>query len=235
MGQKVNPIAFRTGITIGWRSRWYATKKNFGTWLVEDKAIRTFVKKEYGFAGISRIEIERIGEKMRIILSAARPGLLIGKKGAKVDKSIEDLGLLAGRAVEVKVEEIDTPELDAQIVGEAIAEQLNKRAPYRRTMRRYAEMIMDLGAKGVKLQIKGRLGGAEIARCEHINLGRLPLNTLRGDVDFAISTAITTKGTIGIKVWIYKGERFGASPSNKGEAPGSRPHGLAPLPAAEKA
>jgi len=235
MGQKVNPIAFRTGITIGWRSRWYATKKNFGTWLVEDKAIRTFVKKEYGFAGISRIEIERIGEKMRIILSAARPGLLIGKKGAKVDKIIEDLGLLAGRAVEVKVEEIDTPELDAQIVGEAIAEQLNKRAPYRRTMRRYAEMIMDLGAKGVKLQIKGRLGGAEIARCEHINLGRLPLNTLRGDVDFAISTAITTKGTIGIKVWIYKGERFGASPSNKGEAPGSRPHGLAPLPAAEKA
>jgi len=230
MGQKVNPIAFRTGITIGWRSRWYATKKNFGTWLVEDKRIRTFVKKEYGFAGISRIEIERIGEKMRIILSAARPGLLIGKKGAKVDKIIEDLGLLAGRAVEVKVEEIETPELDAQIVGEAIAEQLIKRAPYRRTMRRYAEMIMDLGAKGVKLQIKGRLGGAEIARCEHIHLGRLPLNTLRGDVDFAISTAITTKGTIGIKVWIYKGERFGASPSNKGEAPGSRPHGLAPLP-----
>ena len=235
MGQKVNPIAFRTGVTIGWRSRWYATKKNFGTWLVEDRKIRGFVKKEYGFAGISRIEIERIGEKMQIILSAARPGLLIGKKGAKVDKIIEDLGLLAGRAVEVKVEEIDTPELDAQIVGEAIAEQLNKRAPYRRTMRRYAEMIMDLGAKGVKLQIKGRLGGAEIARCEHINLGRLPLNTLRGDVDFAISTAITTKGTIGIKVWIYKGERFGASPSNKGEAPGSRPHGLAPLPAAEKA
>ncbi|HEY3227329.1 MAG TPA: 30S ribosomal protein S3 [Planctomycetota bacterium] len=234
MGQKVNPIAFRTGITIGWRSRWYATKKNFGAWLVEDKKIRTFVKKEYGFAGISRIEIERIGEKMRIILSAARPGLLIGKKGSKVDKIIEDLGLLAGRAVEVKVEEIVTPELDAQIVGEAIAEQLNKRAPYRRTMRRYAEMIMDLGAKGVKLQIKGRLGGAEIARCEHIHLGRIPLNTLRGDIDFAISTAITTKGTIGIKVWIYKGERFGASPSNKGEEPGSRPHGLAPIPA-EKA
>jgi len=236
MGQKVNPIAFRTGVTIGWRSRWYATKKNFGTWLVEDRRIRNFVKKEYGFAGISRIEIERIGEKMRIILSAARPGLLIGKKGAKVDKIIEDLGLLAGRAVEVKVDEIETPELDSQIVGEAIAEQLNRRAPYRRTMRRYAEMIMDLGAKGVKIQIKGRLGGAEIARCEHIHLGRIPLNTLRGMIDFAISTAITTKGTIGIKVWIYKGEKFDASPSAKPDTSGARAPVLPPAPVpAEKA
>ena len=226
MGQKVNPIAFRMGITTGWRSRWYATKKNFGAWLVEDRRIRSFVKKEYGFAGISRIEIERIGEKLRVILTAARPGLLIGKKGAKVDKISEDVGLLVGRAVDVDVKDLETPELDSQIVGEAIAEQLNKRAPYRRTMRRYAEMIMDLGAKGVKLQIKGRLGGAEIARCEHINLGRLPLNTIRGIIDFAISTAITPKGTIGIKVWIYKGETFEAGPKAKPDMAGAR----APVP-----
>ncbi|MBI4565126.1 MAG: 30S ribosomal protein S3 [Planctomycetes bacterium] len=208
MGQKVNPIAFRMGITAPWRSRWYATKKNFGAWLVEDQKIRGFVKKEYGFAGISRIEIERIGEKLRVIISAARPGLLIGKKGAKVDKISEDVGLLVGRAVDVDVKDVETPELDAQIVGEAIAEQLKKRAPYRRTMRRYAEMIMDLGAKGVKIQLKGRLGGAEIARCEHIMLGRIPLNTIRGDVDYATATAVTMKGTVGIKTWIYRGERF---------------------------
>jgi len=223
MGQKVNPIAFRTGITIGWRSRWYATKKNFGTWLVEDRRIRAFVKKEYGFAGISRIEIERIGEKMRIILWAARPGLLIGKKGAKVDKISEDLGMLAGRAVEVKVNEIDTPELDSQIVGEAIAEQLNRRAPYRRTMRRYAEMVMDLGAKGIKMLAKGRLGGAEIARQERLVLGRIPLNTLRADIDYGTATAILSKGTIGVKCWVYKGEKFEEKKKKPAPAPAAQP------------
>ncbi|MBI2932833.1 MAG: 30S ribosomal protein S3 [Planctomycetes bacterium] len=208
MGQKTHPIGFRVGITDVWRSRWYATKRNFGDWLVEDQKIRKFIHAEYGFAGISRIDIERIGEKLRVILTAARPGLLIGKKGAKVDKISEDLGLLVGRVVEVDVKDLETPELDAQIVSEAIAEQLQKRAPYRRTMRRYAEMIMDLGAKGVKIQCKGRLAGAEIARSEYIVLGRLPLTTLRADINYGIATAIITKGTIGIKVWIYKGERF---------------------------
>lgn len=209
MGQKVNPISFRVGITAPWRSRWYATRKNYGDWLVEDQRIRRFVKGEYGFAGISRIEIERIGEKLRVILTAARPGLLIGKKGAKVDKIGEDIGLLVGRVVDVDVKDLETPELDAQIVAEAIGEQLGRRAPYRRTMRRYAEMVMDLGGKGIKIQCKGRLAGAEIARCEHIGLGRVPLTTLRADIDFGIHTAIGSKGTIGIKVWIYKGERFG--------------------------
>lgn len=237
MGQKTNPIGFRVGITTGWRSRWYATKKNFGTWLVEDDKIRRFVKKEYGFAGISRIEIERIGEKLRVILTAARPGLLIGKKGAKVDKIGEDVGLLVGRAVDVDVKDLQTPELDAQIVGEAITEQLQKRAPYRRTMRRYAEMIMDLGALGVKIQLKGRLGGAEIARCEHIMLGRVPLNTLRANIDFAITVAFTGKGTIGIKTWVYHGEIFDKKAAARAAAKAALTTGVtAPvLPPAPKA
>ncbi len=208
MGQKVNPISFRMGITEGWRSRWYAGKKNFGDWVVEDCKIRAFIKKEYGFAGLARIDIERIGEKIRISLHAARPGLIIGKRGAKVDKMSEDVGGLVGRAVEVDVKELESPEINATIVSEAIAEQLQKRSPYRRTMRRYAEMVMDLGAKGVKLLCKGRLGGAEIARSERLVLGRIPLNTLRADIDYGTATAVLTKGTIGVKCWVYKGEKF---------------------------
>jgi small subunit ribosomal protein S3 len=227
MGQKINPIGFRVGITTNWSSRWYATRKNFGDWLVEDQRIRKFVQKEYGFAGISKIDIERIGEKLKVKLCAARPGLLIGKKGAKVDKISEDLGLLVGRVVDVDIDDLETPELDAQIVGEAICEQLSRRAPYRRTMRRYAEMVMDLGAKGVKIQCKGRLAGAEIARSEYIVLGRLPLTTLRADINYGQTTAVITKGTIGVKVWIYKGERFvekkkaapPAAPKTDGAAP----------------
>lgn len=208
MGQKVNPISFRVGVTTPWRSRWYASKKNFGDWLVEDFKIREFIRKEYNFAGISRIDIERIGEKIRITLFAARPGLIIGKRGAKVDKMSEDVGGLVGRAVEVDVKELETPELNAMIVAEAIAEQLQKRSPYRRTMRRYGEMVIDLGAKGIKILCKGRLGGAEIARSERLVLGRIPLTTLRADVDYGAATAVLTKGTIGVKVWIYKGELF---------------------------
>ena len=206
MGQKVHPFGFRLGFNKTWRSRWYATKKNFGDWLVEDNRIRKFVRSEYGFAGISRIEIERIGEKLTVVLSAARPGLLIGRRGAKVDKISEDLSILIGRNVDVKIRDLETPELDAQIVGEAIGEQLGRRAPYRRTIRRYAEMVMDLGAKGVKIQVKGRLGGAEIARTEWYREGRVPLHTLRADVDYGTATAVTAYGTNGVKVWIFKGE-----------------------------
>jgi small subunit ribosomal protein S3 len=208
MGQKVNPIAFRMGITAPWRSRWYAGKKNFGDWLVEDSRIREFIRKEYAFAGISRIDVERIGDKVRITLFAARPGLIIGKRGAKVDKMSEDVGGLVGRTVEVDVKELDTPELNATIVAGAIAEQLQKRSPYRRTMRRHAEMVMDLGAKGIKLLCKGRLGGAEIARQERLVLGRIPLTTLRADIDYGTATAVLSKGTIGVKCWVYKGEYF---------------------------
>ena len=227
MGQKVHPIGFRIGITEPWRSRWYATKRNFGDWLVEDARIRRYVKKEYGFAGISRIDIERIGEKVRVILHTARPGLVIGKRGAKVDKMSEDLGGLIRRPVEVDVKEIDTPELNAQIVAEAICEQLEKRSPYRRTMRRYTEMVMNLGARGVKLMCKGRLGGAEIARCEMQTKGSVPLQTLRADIDYGYSTAIITKGTIGVKVWIYKGDKF---PEKKKQWARETPAPAAPPP-----
>ena len=219
MGQKVNPIAFRMGVTIGWRSRWYAGKKNFGDWVVEDHKIREFIRKAYGLAGIAKIEIERIGEKIRITLHAARPGLLIGKRGAKVDKMSEDVGGLVGRTVEVDVKELETPELNSKIVCEAIVEQLQKRAPYRRTMRRYAEMVMDLGAKGIKLLCKGRLGGAEIARQERLVLGRIPLNTLRADIDYGTATAILSKGTIGVKCWVYKGEKFEEKKKRPAPAP----------------
>ena len=208
MGQKVNPISFRMGITAPWRSRWYANKKNFGDWVVEDFRIREFIRKEYAFAGISRIDIERIGDKVRITLFAARPGLIIGKRGAKVDKLGDDVGGLVGRAVEVDVKELDTPETNATIVAGAIAEQLQRRSPYRRTMRRHAEMVMDLGAKGIKLLCKGRLGGAEIARQERLVLGRIPLTTLRADIDYGTATAILSKGTIGVKCWVYRGEHF---------------------------
>jgi small subunit ribosomal protein S3 len=208
MGQKINPIAFRVGVTQPWRSRWYAGKKNFGDWVVEDFRIRKYVRKEYAFAGVSRIDIERIGEKIQITLFAARPGLIIGKRGAKVDKMGEDLGGLVGRTIEVDVKELDTPELNATVVAEAIAEQLQRRNPYRRTMRRHAEMVMDLGAKGIKLLCKGRLGGAEIARQERLVLGRIPLTTLRADIDYGTATAILSKGTIGVKCWVYKGETF---------------------------
>ncbi len=221
MGQKVNPLSFRMGVYDPWRSRWYAGKKNFGDWVVEDNKIRLFIKKEYGFAGISRIDIERIGDKIRIAISAARPGLIIGKRGAKVDKMSEDVGGLVGRTVEVDVKELETPELNAQIVAEAIAEQLQKRTPYRRTMRRYAEMVMDLGARGIKLLCKGRLGGAEIARSERLVMGRIPLNTLRAEIDYGLATAIITKGTIGVKCWVYKGDRF--PEREKAAAPAAEP------------
>jgi small subunit ribosomal protein S3 len=223
MGQKVNPIAFRMGVTEGWRSRWYAGKRNYGDWLVEDHKIRKFVRKEYAFAGIARIDIERIGEKIRISLWAARPGLIIGKRGAKVDKMSEDVGGLVGRTVEVDVKELETPELNSVIVAEAIAEQLQKRSPYRRTMRRYAEMVMDLGAKGIKMLAKGRLGGAEIARQERLVLGRIPLNTLRADIDYGTATAILSKGTIGVKVWVYKGEKFEEKKKKPAPAPAAQP------------
>ncbi len=215
MGQKVNPLAFRIGITDVWRSRWYAGKKDFGFWLVEDFKIREFIRKEYGFAGISRIDIERLGEKVNVTLHAARPGLIIGKRGAKIDKLSEDVGNLIKRAVDVDVKELDSPEVNAQIVAEAIAEQLQRRSPYRRTMRRHAEMVMDLGAKGIKLICKGRLGGSEIARSERLVKGRIPLNTLRADVDYGVATAVITKGTIGVKCWIFKGMREAAKKGKK--------------------
>ncbi len=206
MGNKCSPIGFRLGITQTHRARWYAQKRRFGPWLIEDQRIRVFIKKNYGFAGIPRIDIERIGDKVKIMLQAARPGLIIGRKGAKVDKLSEDLQALLQRPVDLDIKEVEHPETNAQVVAEAIAEQLERRAQFRRTVRKYAENVMDQGAGGVKVQVKGRLGGAEIARSEALAIGKVPLHTLRAIIDYGQATAIISKGTIGVKVWIYKGE-----------------------------
>jgi len=208
MGQKVNPTSFRLGITEQWRSRWYAPKKDYGKYAVEDERIRRFIKKEYSFAGIPRIDIERTREKTLVLLYAARPGVIIGRKGATIDKLTEDISTIVGHPVEVKIIEVEKPELNATLVAESIVEQLEKRAPFRRVIRGAVKTVMESGAGGVKAQVAGRLGGAEIARTEKIIIGKIPLHTLRADIDYGQATAVLTKGTIGVKVWIYKGEVF---------------------------
>lgn len=205
MGQKVCPIGLRLGITQGWKSLWYADKKDFGALLVEDQKIRKIIKKSYGFAGIPIIEIERTRQDAKITLHAARPGLIIGRKGAEVDKLKEEIQKLIGREVVIKIKEITKPEMYAQLVAENIAEQLEKRAAFRRAMKKATDASVDAGAKGVKMQVAGRLGGAEIARTEKMSYGSIPLHTLRADVDYGFAEAKTAYGVIGVKVWIYKG------------------------------
>lgn len=206
MGQKVSPTALRLGITETWRSRWYALKKDYGKWAVEDERIRLFIKKDYSFAGIPRIDIERTREKTTVIIYTARPGVIIGRKGATIEKLTEDIVRLVGHTIDVKIIEVEKPELSAQLIAESVVEQLEKRASYRRSIRRAAEIVMGAGAKGVKIQVKGRLGGAEIARSDDIIIRKLPLHTLRADIDYGLATAILNKGTVGVKAWIYKGE-----------------------------
>jgi len=209
MGQKVCPIGLRLGITQGWKSLWYADKKSFGTLLVEDQKMRKVIKKNYGFAGISFIEIERTRQDAKVTLHTARPGLIIGRKGAEVDKLKDEIQKLIGREVVIKIKEITKPELQAQLVAESIAEQLEKRAAFRRTMKKAMDASIDAGAKGVKIRVAGRLGGAEIARAEKMTTGSIPLHTLRADIDYGFAEAKTTYGVIGVKVWIFKGEKVG--------------------------
>jgi small subunit ribosomal protein S3 len=207
VGQKVRPTGFRVGITDDWRSRWYAKKKDFGALLVEDQKIREFVKKEYGFAGIPRVDLERKteGGEVTVIIRTARPGVIIGRKGAKVDKLKADLAALTQKKVDLKIIEIDRPELDAQLVAEGVAEQLKKRMSFRRVIKKSLELTMGAGAKGCKLQVAGRLGGHEMARTEHSHEGSIPLQTLRADIDYGFAEAFTTHGAIGVKCWIYRG------------------------------
>jgi small subunit ribosomal protein S3 len=205
MGQKVCPTSFRIGITEDWRSRWYADKKHFGEYVVEDEKIRRFIKLNYHFAGIPKIEIERTRDKLVVFIFAARPGLLIGRKGAEVDKLKSELEGLTSRMVEVSVEEVQRPELSAQLVAEEVAQQLKRRSSFRQTLRRTAEMTMDAGAKGVKILISGRLGGSELARREKKILGSIPLHTLTARVDYGFAEAQTKYGTIGVKAWINLG------------------------------
>ncbi|NIA21428.1 MAG: 30S ribosomal protein S3 [Anaerolineaceae bacterium] len=206
MGQKVNPIGFRVGIVEDWRSRWYASKKLYPELLIEDNRIRTFIKTNYRYAGIPKIEIERTREEVKVILHAARPGLIIGRKGAEVDKLREQIEDLTGRRVVVSIQEIKNPDSSGQLVAEAIADSLLKRQAFRRVIRMRIESVMQNGALGVKIELAGRLGGAEMSRREKQIKGSIPLQTLQSNIDYGFTEARTTYGTIGIKVWIYKGQ-----------------------------
>ncbi len=207
MGQKVHPVSFRLGIIQEWRSRWYAGKKEFGRLLVEDEKIRRMVKNNYKFAGIARIDIERTREEVNVMLHTARPGIVIGRKGVEVDRLRVNLEERTGKKVNINIMEINKPELNGQLVAESVAEQLSKRASFRRTIKRAAEMTMDAGAGGVRIQVSGRLGGSEMSRREHVNIGKLPLNTIRADIDYGFTEASTAYGNIGVKTWIYLGEK----------------------------
>lgn len=222
MGQKTSPIGFRTGITLGWQSTWFAPKANYGEFLIEDWKIRGYVDKRFNrqppYAAVAKTEIFRTRNEVKVTLHTARPGMVIGPRGAEVDKLREELEELIDRKVNVNVIEIKEPSLNAKLVGENIALQLQKRSSYRRTMKMACENAINAGAKGVKVICGGRLGGAEIARKEMQKLGSIPLQTLDANVDYALATARTTYGAIGIKVWIYKG-KFGEEIS----APAGRP------------
>jgi small subunit ribosomal protein S3 len=206
MGQKVRPTGFRIGIFEDWRSRWYANKHEFSDLLVEDFKIRKFIKKKYSYAAIPKIEIERTRDAVTVRLFTARPGVIIGRKGAEVERITEELQTLTGRRIEIKIEEVNRPEIDAQLISEDIAEQLQKRSSFRRTMKRAMEQTMDGGAKGVKIQLSGRLGGSEMSRCEKASSGSIPLSTLRAKVDYGFAEAKTAQGHIGVKVWVHQGD-----------------------------
>ncbi|HOB75749.1 MAG TPA: 30S ribosomal protein S3 [Phycisphaerae bacterium] len=215
MGQKVNPIGFRTGITLDWKSRWYAPKAAFGEFLIEDHRIREYVDQKLNrqppYAGVTKVEIERTRNEVRVVLHTARPGLVIGPKGAEVDKLREALEELIDRKISLNVVEIKNPDLDAQYVAESIAEQLKKRGSFRRVMKMKCDATMQAGAKGVRIICSGRLGGAEMARRETQIRGSIPLQTLQANVDYGVATGNTTYGSIGVKVWIYRGV-FGEEP-----------------------
>jgi small subunit ribosomal protein S3 len=210
MGQKVNPIGFRTGVMIGWKSRWYASKQDFSELLLEDYKIRTYIKKhpkktQYRQAGIDKIEVERTRDEVKVVLHVARPGLIIGKKGQEIEFLQGELQDLIGRRVNLKIQEISRPELQAQLVAEEIGEQLQKRSSFRRTMKRAMEQTMEAGAKGIKVQLAGRLGGAEMARREKQISGSIPLSTLRAKIDYGFAEALTAQGHIGVQVWVNQG------------------------------
>ncbi|GGA81087.1 30S ribosomal protein S3 [Neiella marina] len=209
MGQKVHPNGIRLGIVKPWNSTWYAGKKEYSANLHSDHLVRQFLNKELKNASVSRIEIERPAKSIRVTIHTARPGVVIGKKGEDVEKLRLQVAKLAGAPAQINISEVRKPELDAKLVGDSIASQLERRVMFRRAMKRAVQNAMRLGAKGIKVEVSGRLGGAEIARTEWYREGRVPLHTLRADIDYATSEALTTYGIIGIKVWIFKGEILG--------------------------
>ena len=207
MGQKVNPHGIRVGVIKDWDSRWFANKKDFGDTLVEDYNLRKTLKKQLYGAGVPKIEIERDGKKVRINIHCAKPGMIIGKGGAEIEKlRLQCEKMLGGKPVAINIIEVKMPDVDAQLVAESIAQQLEKRISYRRAMKQAIGRAMRIGARGIKTQCSGRLGGAEIARSEQYHEGTIPLQTLRADIDYGFAEANTTYGKIGVKVWLYKGE-----------------------------
>lgn len=205
MGQKVNPIGLRLGITRSWESNWYADK-DYAKYLIEDQKIRKFLKKRLYHAGVSKIHISRTGDKVRIKIFTARPGIVIGKKGIEIESLKSDLDRLVQRKVMVDIQEVRRPEADAQLVAENVAMQLERRVAFRRAMKKAVNIALKFGAKGIKIACSGRLGGAEMARREWTREGRVPLHTLRADIDYGFAEATTTYGIIGVKVWIFNGE-----------------------------
>jgi len=208
MGQKVNPIGLRLGVNRGWDSIWFAKKKDFGKYLIEDFKIRQYIKKSIVNSGVSEIIIERSSKKCTVSIHTSRPGFVIGKKGADIEKIKKNISKITNNEVAVNIKEIKKPELNANLVAENIAQQLVKRIAYRRAMKRAMQSAMRLNAKGIKVMVSGRLAGNEIARTEWLREGSIPLHTLRTNVDYGEAEALTTYGIIGVKVWIYKGELF---------------------------
>jgi small subunit ribosomal protein S3 len=205
MGQKVHPIGFRLGYIKTWRSRWYA-EKDYASLLHEDLALKKDLKKRFGHAGVSRVEIERAANKLKVTIHTSRPGIIIGRKGQEVDKLKQEVQKRTGKEVFINIQEILKPELDAQLVCESVALQLEKRIAFRRAMRKAVDAALRFGARGIKIRVSGRLNGAEIARSEWYLNGQLPLHTLRADIDYGFHEAHTTFGQIGVKTWIYRGE-----------------------------
>ena len=209
MGQKIHPTGFRLAVSRDWDSRWYANKRDFAGMLSEDIKVREYLKKKLKNASVSRVLIERPSKSARITIFSARPGVVIGKKGEDVEKLRKQIASIAGVPAQINIAEVRKPELDSQLVADSISSQLERRVMFRRAMKRAVQNAMRLGAKGIKVEVSGRLGGAEIARTEWYREGRVPLHTLRADIDYATSEAHTTYGVIGVKVWIFKGEVLG--------------------------
>ena len=212
MGQKVHPIGFRLGFNKTWRSRWYA-EKEYANLLHEDLVLKKELKKRFGHAGVSHVDIERAANKLKISIFTSRPGIIIGRKGQEVDKLKQEIQKRTGKEVFINIQEILKPELDAQLVAESVALQLEKRIAFRRAMRKAVDAALRFGAKGIKVRVSGRLNGAEIARSEWYLHGQLPLHTLRADIDYGLHEAKTSFGQIGVKCWIYKGELDALRPS----------------------
>src|SRR5687768_9305923 len=206
MGQKTNPIGLRIAVTRDWRSKWYSDKKDFGKLLAEDQKIRDLLKRKLESASVPKIQIERAATRCRITIFTARPGVVIGRKGAEIDKIKEELSRMTGKEVYVDIQEIKQPETDAQLVAENVALQLERRVSFRRAMKKAVQTAMDMGAEGIKIRCAGRLGGAELARVESYHEGRVPLHTLRANIDYGFAEANTVYGKLGIKCWVCKGE-----------------------------